>query len=140
MNIVSGTVQVISRTADAATATAGAIGGAAVNGVLGGIKGTGSGIRAGMSQGSKSSAAAAVTLAAVGAAGLVEWPLLLTVGGATLLVHEINRRAQDGHAAESTDDEPVKSAPAAGRSRTRAAPKASTRRTASRRPGSSAGK
>ncbi|WP_395309062.1 hypothetical protein V4U86_27825 [Mycobacterium sp. AMU20-3851] len=158
MNIVSGTVGAIGRTADAAAATAGAIGGAAVNGVIGGIKGTGSGIRSGMSQGSRSSAAAALTFAAVGAAGLIEWPVLLTVGGATLLVHEINQRTRDGQTAESDDHAPVRTAapvkrttarsapktPAARTARkastSRAAPKAATRRSAPRRTGSSAGK
>lgn len=98
MNIVSGALQAVSRTADATAAAAGAIGGAAVSGVVGGVKGVGSGIRSGISQGSRSPAAAALTLAAVGAAGLVEWPVLLTVGGAALVVHQLNQRATDGQA------------------------------------------
>src|SRR5262249_3376705 len=97
MNIVSGAVQAVGRTADAATATAGAIGGAAINGVVGGIKGAGPGIRSGRSQGSRSPVVAAATLAAVGAAGLVDWPVLLTVGGATLVVHELSQRNRAAH-------------------------------------------
>ena len=96
MNIVSGIVQAVGRTADATTAAAGAVGGAAINGVVGGIKGAGAGVRAGLREGSRSSAAAAITLAAVGTAGLVDWPVLLTLGGATLVLHELNQRTHDG--------------------------------------------
>ncbi|BDY28426.1 hypothetical protein [Mycolicibacterium mageritense] len=97
MNIVSGVAHAVTRAADATTATAGAIGGATINGVVGGIKGTSAGIRDGLSQGSGSSAAAALTLAAVGAAGLVEWPILLTAGGAALVVHELSSRTRAGN-------------------------------------------
>ena len=93
MNIVSGAVRVITKTADATTAAAGAVGGAAVNGVIGGIQGTAAGLRNGLSNGSQSPAAAALTLAAVGTAGLVEWPVLLAVGGTALVVHQLNQRS-----------------------------------------------
>jgi hypothetical protein len=146
VNIVSGALQAVSRTADAATAAAGAVGGAAVNGAVGGIKGVGAGIRSGVSQGSRSPAAAALTLAAVGAAGLVEWPVLLTVGGAALVVHQINQRTADGRAddeAESARDQsPPKRSTATKRAapakrsstaKTASRPKATTRRSTSRR-------
>jgi hypothetical protein len=93
MNIVSGAVRVVTKTADATTAAAGAVGGAAFSGVVGGIQGTATGLRNGLSNGSQSPAAAALTLAAVGTAGLVEWPILLAVGGTALVVHQLNQRS-----------------------------------------------
>jgi hypothetical protein len=92
MNIVSAATRAVAKTADATTAAAGAIGGAAVNGVIGGLQGAASGVRAGLGNGSQSSAAAALTLGAIGAAGLVEWPVLLAVGGTVLVVHQLNQR------------------------------------------------
>jgi hypothetical protein len=93
MNIVSAATRAVAKTADVTTAAAGAIGGAAVSGTVGGLQGAATGVRAGLDNGSRSSAAAALTLGAVGAAGLVEWPVLLAVGGAALVVHQLNRRA-----------------------------------------------
>lgn len=93
MNIVKGAAGLVLATADATTAVAGAVGGAAVNGVVGGVRGTASGVRNGFSSGRGSTPAAALTLTAIGVAGLVDWPLLLTVGGVALLVHELSRRA-----------------------------------------------
>jgi hypothetical protein len=101
MDIVGGAKRVITRTADATTAAAGAVSGAAVNGVIGGVQGTFSGIRNGISSGSRSTPAAAVTLGALGAAGLVEWPVLLTVGGTALVVHHLSRRS-NGQAARAS--------------------------------------
>lgn len=91
MEIVRGAMRLITGTATATTAAAGAVGGAAVNGVIGGVQGTAKGIRDGAGSGSHSTPAALLTLGAVGATGLVEWPVLLTVGGATLLVRQLNR-------------------------------------------------
>lgn len=95
MNIVSAATRVVAKTAEVTTAAAGAIGGAAVSGVLGGLRGAASGIRTGFDDGSHSTAAAALTIGAVGAAGLVEWPVLLTVGGAALAVRQRNQRSAD---------------------------------------------
>src|SRR5271167_1340531 len=92
MNVVKGAAGLVLATADATTAAAGAVGGAAVNGVVGGVRGTASGVRNGFSSGRSSTPAAALTLTAIGVAGLVDWPLLVTVGGAALLVHELSRR------------------------------------------------
>src|ERR1700692_2064946 len=86
MSIVHRAVGVVSATADATAAAAGAVGGAAVNGIIGGVQGTAAGIRTGLSSGSHSTPAAVLTLAAVGAAGLVDWPVLLAVGGTALVV------------------------------------------------------
>lgn len=90
---MQGAVRAITRSADVTTAAAGAIGGAAVTGVVGGMQGTLSGIKNGMSSGSHSTPAAALTLAAIGAAGLVEWPIVLGVGGTALVVHQLNQRS-----------------------------------------------
>lgn len=101
MGVVDGAVRSVGRTvnraATATTATAGAIGGAAVNGVVGGIKGAAEGIQQGISKGSKSTPAAAVALGALGVAGLVEWPVLLAVGGGALVLQRMTRR-QNGSA------------------------------------------
>jgi hypothetical protein len=93
MSIVNGAVRIVTRTADATTAAAGAVGGAAINGIAGGLQGTAAGIRDGLGKGSQSPAAAAMTLGAIGAIGLVEWPLLLAVGGGALVLHRISQRS-----------------------------------------------
>src|SRR5262245_42173242 len=93
MNIIETGTWVVTRAADVTTAAAGAVGGAAVNGVLGGMQGTANGIKNGLGSGSHSTPAAALTLAAIGAAGLVEWPLLLGIGGTALVVHQLGQRS-----------------------------------------------
>ena len=93
MSILQGALRVVRQTADAITAAAGAVGGAAVSGVVGGIQGTALGVRNGVRSGSHSTPAAALTLAALGAAGLVEWPVLVTVGGTALLLRQLNHRS-----------------------------------------------
>lgn len=108
MNILDGAVRIVARTADATTAAAGAVGGAAVNGIVGGLQGTAAGIRDGLGKGSHSPAAAAMTLGALGAVGLVEWPLLLAVGGGALVVHQISQRA-GGDGADSGPRPPLQS-------------------------------
>ncbi|HUO39921.1 MAG TPA: hypothetical protein VMU34_19695 [Mycobacterium sp.] len=94
MKPLEGAVRVVANTANAATAAAGAVGGAAVNGVIGGVQGTAQGIRKGLSDGSHSTPAAALTLAALGAAGLVEWPVLLTIGGGMLIIRHLTKNGQ----------------------------------------------
>lgn len=124
MNIFDGAVRIVTRTADATTAAAGAVGGAAVNGIVGGLQGTAAGIRDGLGKGSHSPAAAAMTLGALGAVGLVEWPLLLAVGGGALVVHQISQRA-DGASAPSRP--PLQSVATAAAPAKKAAPRKSTR-------------
>jgi hypothetical protein len=51
------------------------------------------GVQSGLSSGSGSIPAAALTVAAVGAAGLVEWPVLLPVGATLLGVHYLTHRS-----------------------------------------------
>ncbi len=91
------TVRRLSRTVGCAatmtTQAAGAVGGAAVNGVVGGVTGAAAGVQRGLSSGSRSTPAAALTLGALGVAGLVEWPVLLAVGGAALLLRQLNQRS-----------------------------------------------
>lgn len=110
MDVVDGAVRVISRTADVTTAAAGAVSGAAINGVIGGVQGAATGLRDGLAKGSHSSAAAALTLGAVGAVGLVEWPLLLTVGGGALVLHRLSQRS-DGNGDRESAPAPLRSAP-----------------------------
>lgn len=98
MNISEGAVNVITWTANATTAAAGAVGGAAVNGVVGGMQGAAAGVKNGLSRGSHSTPAAALTLAAIGATGLVDWPVLLGVGGTALVIRQLGQR-QGGQAA-----------------------------------------
>jgi hypothetical protein len=114
MGVVDGAVRNVSRTvsraASVTTAAAGAIGGAAVNGVVGAVTGAATGVQKGIDKGSHSTPAAALTLGAIGVAGLVEWPLLLAVGGGALLLRRLSNSHNDGaHIASVT---PVKAAPA----------------------------
>jgi hypothetical protein len=109
MIILTTAVRAVTKTAQTTTAAAGAVGGAVVNGAIGGLQGTAAGVRTGLSEGSKSIPAAAMTLAALGAAGLVEWPLLVTVGGAALLVRQLAQR-HDREGADESAPEPPKAA------------------------------
>ncbi|MGQ4619070.1 hypothetical protein [Nocardia sp. R7R-8] len=93
MKITDGLVDVIARTADATTAAAGAVGGAAVEGVVGGVRGVAAGVKSGLGSGSHSTPAAVLTLTAIGATGLVDWPVLLGVGGAALVVQRLGQRS-----------------------------------------------
>lgn len=83
--------QTMGRVATATTMAAGAAGSAAVNGVVGGVAGAAAGVKRGLGSGSKSTPAAALTIGALGVAGLVEWPVLLAVGGGALLLHKTHR-------------------------------------------------
>jgi hypothetical protein len=98
MSVVGGTVRsvgkTVSRAATVTTGAAGAVGGAAVNGVVGGVSGAAQGIRRGVSEGSHSTPAAALALGALGVAGLVEWPVLLAVGGGALLLRRMSQKSE----------------------------------------------
>ena len=102
MSVVHNARRVITRAADATIATAGALGGAAVTGVIGAVEGTAAGVKNGLSSGSHSTTAAALTLGAIGVAGLVDWPILVAVGGGALLIHELSRRSQTNTHAAAT--------------------------------------
>ena len=110
MNPVKSAFRGVARVADTTTAAAGAVGGAAINGVVGGIQRAANGVRSGLNSGRHSSAAAAVTLGAIGAVGLVEWPLLVAVGGTALVLHQINQRSSGADAARPATA-PQKSTP-----------------------------
>ncbi len=136
MGVVDGAVRNVSRTvsraASATTATAGAVGGAAVNGVVGAVTGAAAGVQKGIDSGSHSTPAAALTLGALGVAGLVEWPILLAVGGGALLLRRLtNSRNDGGHIASVTA---VKAAPVKSTSSARPR-KTPAKRTAARQSG-----
>ncbi len=98
MDVWRGALHAASRTVDAGVAAAGAVGGAAVYGVIGGAQGVVSGVQSGLRTGSRSIPAAALAVAAVGTAGLVEWPLLLPVSATLLGVHYLTHRSDGGSA------------------------------------------
>jgi hypothetical protein len=108
MGFVDSAVRSVSRTlgraATATTTAAGAVGGAAVNGVVGALTGAAAGVQRGIGTGSHSTPAAVLTLGALGATGLVEWPIVLAIGGGALLLRQLNH-SHDAPAA------PVKAAP-----------------------------
>ena len=114
MGVVNDAVRTVSRTAGraaaATTAAAGAVGGAAVNGVVGAVTGAAAGVQKGISSGSHSMPAAALTLGALGVAGLIEWPLVLAIGGGALLLRQLNNgRADSSHKARRLT--PMKAVP-----------------------------
>lgn len=98
MSVVSGAVRTagraVGRAATTTTMAAGAVGGAAVDGVVGAVKGAAAGIRHGAGSGSHSTPAAALTLTALGVSGLVQWPILLAVGGTALAWRQLNRKPE----------------------------------------------
>lgn len=89
--LVATTASVGAAVTGATTATAGALGGGAVGAGLGAIRGAGEGIVDGAQKGSRSTPAAALTAVVLGAAGIVDWPLLLAAGGTALLVARLTR-------------------------------------------------
>lgn len=134
MDVFRGTMRVANDVIDTSVAAAGAAGGAAINGVVGGVRGVVDGVQKGLSSGSRSLPAAALTVAAVGAAGLVEWPVLLPVGATVLGVHYLTNRS--GGQRRLASSRRVGSRPAAKGS---SASRGSTRGTAARsRPARSA--
>ncbi|QBJ97871.1 hypothetical protein ERC79_19435 [Rhodococcus sp. ABRD24] len=96
MSFAGGAVRTVSGIAEVTTASIGAVGGAAVGSVVGGFRGAvggaADGVRKGVETGSHSTPAAVLTMAAAGAVGLVDWPVVLTVGGAALLLRQLHER------------------------------------------------
>jgi hypothetical protein len=143
MGVVGGAARTVGKTvnraADATTATAGAVGGAAVNGIVGAVTGAAEGIRRGVSTGSHSTPAAALALGALGVAGLVEWPVLLAVGGGALLLHRMHRKAESPALAAKANLKPVPSGSAPKKAVSQKAPsKPPAKKTAGRRGGTTA--
>jgi hypothetical protein len=130
MSVVGGTVRSVgktmSRAATVATGAAGAVGGAAVNGVVGGVTGAAQGIKRGVSEGSHSTPAAALALGALGVAGLVDWPVLLAVGGGALLLRRMSHQPE---APAKANLKPVPSHPA----KEKAAPQKPARKPAAKK-------
>jgi hypothetical protein len=66
-------------------------------------------VQRGIGKGSHSVPAAALTLGALGATGLIEWPLVLAIGGGALILRQLNNGHSDGsHKASVT---PVRAVP-----------------------------
>lgn len=130
---VGGVGRTVGRAATAATAAAGAVGGAAVSGVVGGVTGATAGIKRGLGAGSKSTPAAALAIGALGAAGLVEWPILVAVGGGVLLLRRMNQKPQVTTAPVQAKLTTVPTPAAAGPEKPAAARKPAARKTAGRR-------
>ncbi|PTR22874.1 hypothetical protein C8K36_11057 [Rhodococcus sp. OK519] len=95
-SFTDGAARTVSGIAQVTTSSIGALGGAAVGGVIGGVRGAVSGVtdgtRRGLERGSHSTPTAILTMAAAGAVGLVEWPVVLTVGGAALVLRQLHER------------------------------------------------
>jgi len=115
MDVVGGARRGVIRTADTATTTAGAVGGAVVSGALGAIQGAATGVKNGVQRGGNSSVAAALTIAAVGVVGLVEWPVLVGVGGAALLIHKLGQQRSEAAPTPRQRVKPAKRTAGAGR-------------------------
>jgi len=87
------------------------------------VQGTVTGLKTGLSNGSTSTPAAVLTLAAIGATGLVDWPLLLGVGGAALVLHQLNQRNGESDTPRTAADTEPKTTATAPRARRRASTK-----------------
>jgi hypothetical protein len=97
MGLMSLTIRATENIATAATAATGAAAGATVGAVLGTAGGSVSGglrgVRRGAVAGARSEPAAVAGLTALGVGGLVEWPVVIAVGGSALVLRQL-RRAQ----------------------------------------------
>jgi hypothetical protein len=134
MNVFTGAVRVLTQSAEAAAAAAGALSGAAISGVVGGVQGAVSGAQRGLNSGRHSTPAAALTLAAIGATGLVEWPVVLLVGGTALAVRQLDQRARQESAPRlSAVPDPPAKAPARAAAAPKKAAKAPARKAAPRK-------
>jgi hypothetical protein len=129
MGLVDATLHGATKVVNATTAAAGAVSGAAVSGVVGGVRGTVDGVLSGVSSGSRSTPAAALTLAVVGAAGLVEWPIVLAVGGAALVVRQLTRPPEATSTGGGLRSVPTRSTASADRGSTRRSTSAASRTT-----------
>lgn len=95
MNILNGTAWVLTGAGEAAAATVGAVGGAAVGSVGGSIRGAVEGAVHGAQYGRRSTPAALATMGALGAAGVVEWPIVLAAGGTALVLRQLKPAHSD---------------------------------------------
>ncbi|MDQ2849813.1 MAG: hypothetical protein M3Y49_03605 [Actinomycetota bacterium] len=104
MGFVTRSIQASEALADAATSAAGATAGAVAGGLTGAVSGGVRGMGNGLNRGSRSVPAAALTIAAVGAAGLVDWPVLLAVGGSTLILRQLRHNPPENTQQTPTDE------------------------------------
>lgn len=144
MGIVASSIRATESLAATATAAVGALAGAAAGGAVGaaaggavgaaegGVVGAARGGARGMAQGvglgSRTLPAVALTVAVVGATGLVDWPLLIALGGTVVVLRQV-RNAPAVGAHDPLD--PVLQRQAGGRAIKRgpAAPDSPTTRT-----------
>ena len=130
MSFADGAVRTVSGIAEVTTSSIGALGGAAVGSVVGGVRGAVAGVangtRRGIEQGSHSTSAAVLTMAAAGAIGLVEWPVILTVGGAALVLKQLHERGAQPDRASATMKTAARATTDGGPSDESASGKAST--------------
>lgn len=129
MGFVSRSIQASEALADAATSAAGATAGAAAGGLTGAVSGGLRGMGNGLNRGSRSVPAAALTIAAVGAAGLVDWPVLLAVGGGALILRQLRHNPPENTQETHTDkgDKSTKPLPRSTPTSRKATPTASKR-------------
>jgi hypothetical protein len=104
MGLLSGTLRAGEDAAAAVTGTAGAVAGAVAAGVIGGVSGAVRGVSQALGIGARSTPAAVLTLAGLGAAGLVAGPILLLVGGTALVLRQ--RRNNPAMPTKNPDSEP----------------------------------
>lgn len=90
MNVLQSAARLVGRTAETVVTAAGAVGGALTNGVVEGVRGAARGAKSGLSDGTQSTPAAVIAFAAVGATGLVEWPVLLGVGATAYVLRQLS--------------------------------------------------
>lgn len=85
------------------------------NGVVEGLRGAAQGAKSGLAEGPQSAPAAVLTFAAVGAAGLVEWPVVLGMGATVLVLRWLNapadRESADNHRRAASDGATAARAP-----------------------------
>ena len=93
MGVVGGVIRTSGNAATVATGAAGAFAGVAVGAALGGAVGIVRGGVRGAGAGAGSAPAAALTMAVVGATGIVDWPVVLVVGGAALALRRLRGSA-----------------------------------------------
>lgn len=98
MSLLERSVRTTQALADAATSTAGAVAGAAAGGVMGAVSGGILGVGQGLRAGTRSVPAAALTVAAIGATGLIDWPVLVAFGGGALILRQLRRGPQESSA------------------------------------------
>ncbi|MBV8349075.1 MAG: hypothetical protein JOZ49_16570 [Mycolicibacterium sp.] len=140
-SVVFGPVRAATRTAGAVGTATAAVGSATLHGVVGGMAGTVAGVREGWADSRTRSAPAALTVVAIGTLGLVEWPLMLAIGGTVLAARRLARlparrlarlparlRAQPSAAAPVTAIPPTNTAGKPRKSSTRAAQSGAGRR------------